>query len=927
MRGRMMAARAGWATPPRALLARVRWLFLLASLFTGVALLPQLVLDATALPLRLLAVAAAATLCWRWVHVYRHGPGAPLWDPLEAALLFVIALAVGPMPALGPIYVSLYYRALYPSTPRTAARAFAYLAAFVGAVHLGSSPLSLASAEVIGQVFGFALSSVVMHVVAVALVTQERAVRREQALREAGALLMAATDRPGIYAAALAAYNALLADVPEALVTIAVHDGAALVSVASGGHHAAAVGDAPIALDAIPAPLYQDLVADRPVEVEGAEAAAVASVVGITVPVGDLSITPLLVQGQLMGTITLARATAFPRAVKAVLAVLGSQVLLALESMALTEDLLRRRGEQRFRALVQRASDLILVVDPTGVISYVSPSIVRVLGHAVEDVRGTNWLDLLHPDDAAHTRRIYAELAASPGASAPGEVRARHRDGSWRTLEVNRSNLLDEPGVEGIVVNARDITERRAFEEQLRHQAFHDPLTGLPNRALFKERVGQALRRARRQGTSPAVLFLDLDNFKTINDTLGHDAGDTVLTAVAARLRESLRADDTAARFGGDEFAILLEDATGYDDPAAVAERLIAAVRAPIAVAGREVTTNVSVGIAARPADATGATGAEGRDREGVDDLLRDADAAMYTAKAAGKGRHAAFDPAAHATLLARLELEADLRRALDRAEFTLHYQPIIDLETGALVGMEALVRWIHPERGLIPPDAFIPLAEETGLIVPLGRWVLRAACRQACEWRRRYPTEPPRRIAVNLSGLHLQHEGVVADVAAALEETGIDPACVTLEITESVMMRDTELTIARLGALKALGVSLAVDDFGTGYSSLSYLQQFPIDVLKIDRSFVSGSGQGVTNSALARAVVSLGGALGVPTVAEGVEEAGQAAQLRALGCEQGQGYYFSRPVAPEAMEGVLDKAGRGEQWYTPPAPDRPEAA
>jgi len=924
MGGRMMAARAALATPPRELLARVRWLFLLASLGAGVALLPLLILTATAVPLRLLAAAAAATLCWRWVRVYRHGSGAPLWDPLEAALLFVIALAVGPMPALGPIYVSLYYRALYPSAPRTAARALAYLAAFVGAVQLGSWPLSLASAEVIGQVFGFALSSVVMHVVAVALVTQERAVRREQALREAGGLLMAATDRPGVYAAALAAYGALLADIPDASVTIAVREGAALVSVATAGRHAAAVRDVSIALDTIPASLYQDLAADRPVEVEGAAAAPVAIAMGITVPVGALVITPLLVQGQLMGAITLAHTAAFPPDVKAVLAVLGSQALLALESMALTEDLLRRQGEQRFRALVQHASDLILVVDPTAVISYVSPSIARVLGHAVEDVRGTNWLDLLHPDDAAHTRRIYAELAATPVASPAGEVRARHRDGSWRTLEVNRSNLLDEPGVEGIVVNARDITERKAFEEQLRHQAFHDPLTGLPNRALFKERVGQALRRARRQGTSPAVLFLDLDNFKTINDTLGHDAGDTVLTAVAARLRESLRADDTAARFGGDEFAILLEDATGHDDPMAAAERLIAAVRAPIALAGREVTTNASVGIAARPA---GAAGVAGRDREGVDDLLRDADAAMYTAKAAGKGRHAAFDPAAHAALLGRLELEADLRRAIDRAEFILHYQPIIDLETSALVGMEALVRWIHPERGLIPPDAFIPLAEETGLIVPLGRWMLREACRQACEWRRRYPTEPPRRIAVNLSGLHLQHEGVVADVAAALEETGIDPACVMLEITESVMMRDTELTIARLGALKALGVSLAVDDFGTGYSSLSYLQQFPIDVLKIDRSFVSGSGQGVTNSALARAVVSLGGALGVPTVAEGVEEAGQAVQLRALGCEQGQGYYFSRPVAPEAMEGMLDKAGRDEQWYTPPAPERPAAA
>ncbi len=922
MRGCMMAARAAWATP-RDLLARVRWLFLLASLFTGVILLPQLVVATTAAPLRLLAAAAAVTLCWRWVRCYRYGAGTPLWEPAEAALLFVIALAIGPLLALSPFYVSLYYRALYPSAPRAVARTLAYLAAFLGAAYLESAPLSPASAEVTGQVFGFVLSSVMMHVVARALVMQERAVRREQTLREASVALVAATTRDEVYTAALEAFRLLLHEIPAVSINIKARMDDTLVVVAACGDRAEELLRVQTPLTSLTSASRAALLAGRPVALPGI-ALATQQALGYTPTTGTIFITPLFIQDALKGTITIAADAHLPADLTRIAPVLGAQVALALESVARVEDLYQRRGEQRFRALVQHASDLILVVDPTAVISYVSPSIARVLGHAVEDVRGTNWLDLLHPDDAAHTRRIYAELAATPVASPAGEVRARHRDGSWRTLEINRSNLLDEPGVEGIVANARDITERKAFEEQLRHQAFHDPLTGLPNRALFKERVGQALRRARRQGTSPAVLFLDLDNFKTINDTLGHDAGDTVLTAVAARLRESLRADDTAARFGGDEFAILLEDATGHDDPMAAAERLIAAVRAPITVAGREVTTNASVGIAARPA---GAAGAAGRDREGVDDLLRDADAAMYTAKAAGKGRHAAFDPAAHAALLGRLELEADLRRAIDRAEFILHYQPIIDLETSALVGMEALVRWIHPERGLIPPDAFIPLAEETGLIVPLGRWALREACRQACEWRRRYPTEPPRRIAVNLSGLHLQHEGVVADVAAVLEETGIDPACVTLEITESVMMRDTELTIARLAALKALGVSLAVDDFGTGYSSLSYLQQFPIDVLKIDRSFVSGSGYGVTNSALARAVVSLGGALGVPTVAEGVEEAGQAVQVRALGCAQGQGYYFSRPVAPEAMEGVLDKAGRGEQWYTPPAPECPAAA
>ncbi len=920
MRGRVMAARAVWATPPRALLARVRWLFLLASLFAGVTLLPQLVVATTAAPLRLLATVAAATLCWRWVRCYHYGAGTPLWELAEAALLCVIALAVGPLPALGPFYVSLYYRALYPSAPRTVARTLAYLAAFLGAAHLGSSPLSPTSAEVTGQVFGFILSAVVMHVVARALVMQERAVRREQTLREASVALVAATTRDEVYAAALEAFRLLLHEIPAVSINIKARVDDTLVVVAACGDWAEELLRVQTPLTALTAASRTALLAGCPVDLAGV-APATQQTLGYTPKAGTIFITPLFIQHALKGTITIAADARLPADLTRIAPVLGTQVALALESVARAEDLYQRRGEQRFRALVQRASDLILVVDPTGVISYVSPAIVRVLGHAVEDVRGTSWLDLLHPDDAAHTRRVYAELAATPGATSTGEVRARHRDGSWRTLEVNRANLLDEPGVKGIVVNARDITERTAFEEQLRHQAFHDPLTGLPNRALFKERVGQALRRARRQGTSPAVLFLDLDNFKTINDTLGHEAGDTVLITVAARLRASLRGDDTAARFGGDEFAILLEDATGQEDPTAAAERLIAAVRAPIVVAGREVTTTASVGLVTHRAETVGHEGETG------DDLLRDADAAMYTAKAAGKGRYAAFDPAAHAALLARLELEADLRRAIDRTEFVLHYQPIIDLQTGVLVGMEALVRWIHPARGLIPPDAFIPLAEETGLIVPLGRWVLREACHQACAWQRRYPSAPPRRIAINLSGLHLQQEGVVADVAAALAETGIDPTCVTLEITESVMMRDTELTIARLEALKALGVSLAVDDFGTGYSSLSYLQQFPVDVLKIDRSFVSGSGQGVTNSALARAVVSLGGALRVPTVAEGVEDGEQAAHLRRLGCAQGQGYYYSRPVAPEAMEGVLDKAGRGE-WRTPPAPpDRPAAA
>jgi diguanylate cyclase (GGDEF)-like protein len=467
--------------------------------------------------------------------------------------------------------------------------------------------------------------------------------------------------------------------------------------------------------------------------------------------------------------------------------------------------------------------------------------------------------------------------------------------------------------VQGIVLTLRDVSERTALEQQLVHQAFHDPLTRLANRALFRERVEHALRRAHRHHVAPAVLFLDLDNFKTINDSQGHAAGDAVLLAVAARLRSCLRPDDTAARLGGDEFAVLLEDTVNQDDPVVVAERIIAVLRDPIDVEGRQVQSNASVGIAISRCS-----------EENVDELLRNADVAMYMAKNGGKGRYAVFDPAVHAAMLRRLELEADLKRAVAEQEFVLHYQPIVDLHSGALVSMEALVRWVHPERGMVPPGEFIPLAEETGAIVEIGRWVLRAACRQAQEWHERYPVTPARRIAVNLSGLHLQQPTVVDDVMAALEESGLDPHCLTVEITESSMMQDTAATIAKLQAFKALGVALAIDDFGTGYSSLSYLQQFPIDLLKIDRAFVSGVGQGVVDSALARAVVSLGSALGVQTVAEGIEEEGQVRELRELGCERGQGFYFSRPQDQAAITALLERAQRGD-WTG--APDQTEAA
>jgi len=413
------------------------------------------------------------------------------------------------------------------------------------------------------------------------------------------------------------------------------------------------------------------------------------------------------------------------------------------------------------------------------------------------------------------------------------------------------------------------------------HQALHDALTGLPNRVLFRDRLEHALARAGRGGGSVAVLFLDLDRFKTVNDSLGHAAGDELLCRVGERIGSCMRTADTAARLGGDEFAVLIEDLTSTREAVRVAERIIQALAEPLPVAGREVYVGASIGVA------TGTHGAE--------DLLRDADVAMYRAKSQGKGRYALFEEGMQAEVVDRLELEGDLQRAVDRGELEVFYQPIISLAGGAMAGHEALVRWRHPTRGLLGPGAFVPVAEETGLIMPIGRFVLREACRQAAVWQAE--TARPLTINVNLSGRQLEDPSLVEQVTGILRETGLPPSRLVLEITETVLMQDTEATIERLRALRALGLRLAIDDFGTGYSSLRYLNRFPLDVLKMAKPFVDGLGTRQEDPALARAIVDLGGNLGLQVVAEGIEGSGQLAQLQALGCPLGQGYWFARPM------------------------------
>jgi diguanylate cyclase (GGDEF)-like protein/PAS domain S-box-containing protein len=553
---------------------------------------------------------------------------------------------------------------------------------------------------------------------------------------------------------------------------------------------------------------------------------------------------------------------------------------------ALTEDTLRRRFEARLAALVRHASDLVSIVGADARLSYLSPSAEQLLGRPPRELVGRSWTELVHPEDAVRVDGFLARL--EPGRSGSAEFRLQHADGAWRDVETLATNLLGDDTVDGIVLNTRDVSQRKALERRLEHQAFHDALTGLPNRTLFQDRVEQALARTRRNGTRIAVVFLDLDDFKAVNDSLGHAVGDAVLQAVASRLQECVREADSAARLGGDEFALLLDDVAGELEAIGVAERVLARLTRPVVLDGREFLTTPSVGIAF--------------DCDGVqtaDELLRNADLAMYLAKDGGKGRYAVFEPTMHLAAVDRLELKADLNRAIQQDELSLAYQPIVDLEHGAIVAVEALARWVHDERGPVPPAEFIPLAERTGLIVPLGRMLLMEACREAARLQATCPRQPALAMCVNLSARQLQSPQIVDDVRTALEESKIPPSSLVLELTESAMMEDVELAIRRLHELRELGISLAIDDFGTGHSSLNSIRRFPIDILKIDRSFIQDVAHGpVETQALTAAIIDLAHTLGLTPVAEGIEDAAQLARLRELACTLGQGFHLDRPLS-----------------------------
>ena len=558
-----------------------------------------------------------------------------------------------------------------------------------------------------------------------------------------------------------------------------------------------------------------------------------------------------------------------------------------------------RESEERYALAARGSNDGLWDWDfRTGRIYY-SPRWKIMLGLLETEVGSDPeaWFTRVHPEDLD---RVKAEIAAhldGGGAHLESEHRMRLADGVYRWMLVRGIVLRDELGAAYRMAGSQtDISERKLYERQLQHDALHDALTGLPNRTLFVDRLEHALARARRRPDEIfAVLFLDLDRFKVVNDSLGHLLGDRLLVEFARRMERCVRPGDTVSRLGGDEFTILLEDLRDTNEASQVADRIHAELAHPFNIGGQDVYTSASIGIALGDSEYARA-----------EQLLRDADTAMYRAKSGGKARHEVFQKAMHADVLTLLHLETDLRRAVERAEFLLNYQPIIDLDNNRLVGFEALIRWHHPQRGIISPSDFIATAEETGLIVPIGWWVLGEACRQMQAWHQRFPEHGSLSISVNLSARLFRLAGLHERVVEIVGTSGLSASSLKLEITESALMDYAEASVLTLRQLKKSGIQVQIDDFGTGYSSLNYLQRFEIDALKIDRSFVSQLGVSGENSEIARTIITLARNLGMKVVAEGIETDLQLNQLKSLGCDWGQGFLLSLPLKPFEVEELL---------------------
>jgi diguanylate cyclase (GGDEF)-like protein/PAS domain S-box-containing protein len=796
-------------------------------------------------------------------------------------------------------YALLGAAALHPSMRRLAERAIEpddrlsryRLFALTGATL--TAPAVLIARHALGESLdSYVLvgTSVVLFVLVLMRLTglvhrHEEAVRREGALRHVGEALVMATSREEICSAALAA-AASVVDVhvvPRLYLTNSDRD--ELLNV--GSSDGLDVALPPLSLSELRAAVDQNFEQRHVVTVEHEGE--------------SVTLAPLLIRDEIMGLFTVHSCVRLSRAAEESLATLASGVALALQSAALTEQALYQRSEARLSSLVEHASDVICIVGEDAAVRYLSPSVQRVFGYLPGPLAESNLVDIIHPDERDQAAAFIAAIAARPpGLPQMSEFRVRQASGTWRDVEVLGTNLLGNEAIGGVVLNIRDVTERN----ELNHRAFHDPLTNLPNRALFRNRLEHALAGQVRDKLSVAVLFVDIDNFKDVNDTLGHAIGDKALQEVGRRLDACIRPVDTAARIGGDEFAVLIHGADNETHAIEVARRIMDELTFTVPIDDKQVSIATSIGVAFNDENGIG-----NRDAAG---LLRDADAAMYKAKQYGKGCYEVFPSEAHVEALTRLELKADLERAMDNAEFTLRYQPIIDLSRGDVAGLEALARWEHPLHGTLAPADFIPILEETGLIVQLGREILKAACRQAVLVQRECPRDRPIAISVNVSASQLQRPEFIDEVRGVLQETKIVPGSLILEVTESVMMQDMDLSIARMNALRALGVRLAIDDFGTGYSSLKYLRSLPVDILKIDRSFLADPGRKVT--LLTAAVVQLARIFDLEAVIEGIENEKHLELIEEMHADFAQGFYFSKPLPAEEVMALLAKQAQADR-------------
>ncbi|HUC13853.1 MAG TPA: EAL domain-containing protein [Acidimicrobiales bacterium] len=716
--------------------------------------------------------------------------------------------------------------------------------------------------------------------------------RREQALRSFSERLVAATERSDVWDAAVAA----------------------VLAIGAAGVVGCIVTDKAVLGDEIVAATWAELVGARvditALDGKGDQRAVCIAGGGAVVPAQQGLMWTNLRLPTSQGAheqVLLAHDRAFPVDLRSILDAIAAQLTLALGRVDAARAVYVARTERKFHSMVQQSSDLITLLDADRRVLYQSPAVAAVLGRSPDALVGHLLNDLIHPEDLLAVQvQLTKVLHGGRGAFVSFECRLSNSEGQWLTVDVAATNLIDEPDVGAIVLNSRDVTERRALEGELKRQAFHDTLTGLANRALFLDRLSHAMDRGDRTLDPVAVLFLDIDDFKTVNDSLGHPAGDRLLVAVAGRLKAATRPGDTVARFGGDEFAVLVESGTMPGAAEEVARRIAEALVPTFRVQDNVLTVRASVGIALgrRPEDSP-------------DSLLRDADLAMYLAKRNGKGRFEMYRPDMHAAAINRLETAADLRRGLKWGQFEVFYQPIVNTHTHQLDGAEALVRWRHPSRGIVPPLEFISIAEVTGLIVPLGVRVLRDAAQQAQAWRESGLVDENFYISVNLSARQLQDPGLLDDVSRALSDSGLPASALILEVTESTLVEDLDVTLPRLQALKGLGLRLAVDDFGTGYSSLSYLADLPVSVVKIDKSFIDRITRDADGVAMVRGLIDLSRALGLTCTAEGVERDNQLAVLDELGCESVQGYLFARPTSALDAAKAFTQLAHGEPTAT----------